>query len=102
VYTDKLRVAPCLLSCLSAVSLLDFTSVARRILYLSPINSPQSYFTFYKNDTVANIPHFSKHCNHPAFHDVKLRGASVSPTSQFRVSAIFLLLNFSRDGGFLQ
>jgi len=49
-------------------------------------------FYFFKNGTVKKVPHFSKLCNHPAFHDVKVRGASANPTSQFRVSAKFLLL----------
>jgi len=41
---------------------------------------------------------FSQLCKQPAFHDVKVRGASVNSTSQFRVSAMFLLLNFSNGG----
>jgi hypothetical protein len=87
VLTDKPRVTPCLLSRLSAVSLLNLSSLARRIICLSPTNYP-----FYKNFTVTKPPHFSKLWKHPTHHDVKVRGASVTPTSKFRVSAILLLL----------
>jgi hypothetical protein len=92
VYTDKLCVTACLLSCLPAATLLNLTSVAGRILYLSPTNSQQSYFTLYKNDTVTKVPHFSKLCNDPPFHDVKVRQGSVNSTLKSRASAILLMI----------